>query len=359
MKSAASSTSWVAGWRLGASTFAECVPQACELFLQRSTSLLGGGGSFLGRGGSLLGLAAGSHLEVKKLVGRVGIEDSVVPGTHAVPLFRFSASAERAPQAPRDLAALVEDRNRVHACHPFPQGSRIKSQKPCGGNCLLGDGATRVRTYIRSPREAVTPGAVGCEEGDTCLGRVESAVRSRDLQVLNLALSGGEPSAHPDFFLRDEVGSCRELATWKSRRPTPREALLLSEPVLVKAASVLSSGSTRPAAYTTDRVSYKTPGEAAILRFKECIFRVLHLRGSECIAPCPLSAMRLAPPLLLYIAARVSSSCFREAQDLTLLIGLPHYCRTSEKPLFCRLSHRPRRRAWRRLYIKANCVDVH
>src|SRR5436305_6432945 len=87
----------LAGWRLESSTFAECVPQACELFLQRSTSLLGGGGSFLGRGGSLLGLAAGSHLEVKKLVGRVGIEDSVVPGTHAVPLFGFSASAERAP----------------------------------------------------------------------------------------------------------------------------------------------------------------------------------------------------------------------------------------------------------------------
>src|SRR3954464_745903 len=55
----------LAGWRLGASTFAECVPQACELFLQRSTSLLGGGGSFLGLasrkllgGGLLLGLAA-------------------------------------------------------------------------------------------------------------------------------------------------------------------------------------------------------------------------------------------------------------------------------------------------------------
>src|SRR5436305_9131829 len=56
--------SMLAGWRLGASTFAECVPQACELFLQRSTSLLGGGGSFLGLasrkllgGGLLLGMA--------------------------------------------------------------------------------------------------------------------------------------------------------------------------------------------------------------------------------------------------------------------------------------------------------------
>src|SRR4051794_35511219 len=34
----------LAGWRLGASTFAECVPQACELFLQPSTFLLGDGG---------------------------------------------------------------------------------------------------------------------------------------------------------------------------------------------------------------------------------------------------------------------------------------------------------------------------
>jgi hypothetical protein len=32
---------------------------------------------------------------------------------------------------------------------------------------------------------------------------------------------------------------------------------------------------------------------------KERIFRGLHLLDSECIAPCPLSAMRLAPPLLL------------------------------------------------------------
>jgi hypothetical protein len=52
----------LAGWRLGASTFAECVPQTCELFLQRSTSL-GGGGFVLGLaarkllgGGLLLGL---------------------------------------------------------------------------------------------------------------------------------------------------------------------------------------------------------------------------------------------------------------------------------------------------------------
>jgi len=112
------------------------------------------------------------------------------------------------------------------------------------------------------------------------------AVRSRDLQVLNLTLFGAEPLAHPDFFLlgsrarelgflvrvksnghalrgaaprrlRDKVGSCAGSSPpGKSRTPTPREALLLSEPVLVETASVLSSGSTRPAAYTTDRVSY-------------------------------------------------------------------------------------------------------
>src|SRR5215204_3273359 len=59
----------LAGWRLGASTFAECVPQACELFLQRSTFLLGGGGFVLGLasrkllgGGLLLGLAPRSRL---------------------------------------------------------------------------------------------------------------------------------------------------------------------------------------------------------------------------------------------------------------------------------------------------------
>src|SRR5436309_11560467 len=77
--------SMLAGWRLGASTFAECVPQACELFLQRSTSLLGGGGSFLGLasrkllgGGLLLGLAPRSRLggsfvlglAARKLLGR-------------------------------------------------------------------------------------------------------------------------------------------------------------------------------------------------------------------------------------------------------------------------------------------------
>jgi hypothetical protein len=103
--------------------------------------------------------------------------------------------------------------------------------------------------------------------------------------VLNLTLSGGEPLAHPDFFLlgsrarelgfvvrvksnghalrgaalrrlRDKVGSCAGSSPpGKSRTPTPREALLLSEPVLVETASVLSSGSTRPAAYPTDRVS--------------------------------------------------------------------------------------------------------
>src|SRR4029077_18712968 len=111
--------------------------------------------------------------------------------------------------------------------------------------------------------------------------------------------------------LRDKVGSCAGSSPpGKSRTPTPREALLLSEPVLVETASVLSSGSTRPAAYTTDRVSSKPPGGAAILRLKERIFRGLHLRGSECIAPCPLSATRLAPPLL---------PAYRRASELLLL----------------------------------------
>ena len=44
----------------------------------------------------------------------------------------------------------------------------------------------------------------------------------------------------------------------KSRTSRPREALLLSEPVLVETASVLSSGSIRPAAYTADRASYNS-----------------------------------------------------------------------------------------------------
>ena len=82
--------------------------------------------------------------------------------------------------------------------------------------------------------------------------------------------------------LRAKVGSCAGSSPpGKSRTPTPREALLLSEPVLVETASVLSSGSTRPAAYTTDRVSYKRPGGAAILRPKERIFPGLTTQAAD------------------------------------------------------------------------------
>jgi organic radical activating enzyme len=126
-------------------------------------------------------------------------------------------------------------------------------------------------------RATVRPQAAGATPQRLRPAQVEPAIRSRDLQVLNLTLSGGEPLVHPDFFLlgsrarelgsvvrvksnghalrgaalrrlRDEVGSCAWSSPGKSRTPMPREALLLSEPVLVVTASVLSSGSTRPAA---------------------------------------------------------------------------------------------------------------
>jgi hypothetical protein len=149
----------------------------------------------------------------------------------------------------------------------FPTGLPDRITEALRRQLSPGDGTTRVRTHIRSPREGDNARVQRLAAKRVALVSGDPLPRSPGAQS---DLSGGEPLAHPDFFL---LGSrARDLGfvvRVKSNGHALRgAALLLSEPVLVETAPVLSSGSTArpPIRQTGCRISLREERRSCALK---------------------------------------------------------------------------------------------